>query len=270
MKLSEKIYYCRKKAGLSQDALAERLDVSRQAISKWENGEAVPETGKLPGLAKVFGMTIDWLLSEEEPVREEVRNTPEEDDGILRGGTSADFRKEQSGTDAASGTDTASGTDAASGADTAYRPEGAVQSDFLDRLPGMLGRLVRMWGWLAGVYVAIGGAGIAGIGALAKFIVGKMISINTMADPFGGGFGEVQITDQFGNPVTGEMAEVILGEIGPSMGYGTFGGMDTFGQNLLANNPVSILAGVMTAVGLAVMVAGIVLAVWLYSMREEK
>ena len=223
-----------------------------------ESGEAVPETGKLPGLAKVFGVTIDWLLSEEEPVREEVRNTPEEDDGILRGGTSADWRKEQSG------------TDAASGADTAYRPEGAVQSDFLDRLPGMLGRLVRMWGWLAGVYVAIGGAGIAGIGALAKFIVGKMISINTMTDPFGGGFGEVQITDQFGNSVTGEMAEVILGEIGPSMGYGTFGGMDTFGQNLLANNPVSILAGVMIAVGLVVMVAGIVLAVWLYSMREEK
>ncbi|MBQ4607271.1 MAG: helix-turn-helix transcriptional regulator, partial [Clostridia bacterium] len=159
MKLSEKIYYCRKKAGLSQDALAERMDVSRQAISKWENGEAVPETGKLPGLAKVFGVTIDWLLSEEEPVREEVRNTPEEDDGILRGGTSADWRKEQSGTDAASDTD------------TAYRPEGAVQSDFLDRLPGILGRLVRMWGWLAGVYVAIGGAGIAGIGALAKFIV---------------------------------------------------------------------------------------------------
>ncbi|MBQ3177069.1 MAG: helix-turn-helix transcriptional regulator [Clostridia bacterium] len=252
MKLSEKIYYCRKKAGLSQDALAERLDVSRQAISKWENGEAVPETGKLPGLAKVFGVTIDWLLSEEEPVQEEVRNTPEADDGILRGGSSADAWEEQFGT-----------------AD--IHTERNPYSDWLDRLPGILGRLVRMWGWLAGVYVAIGGAGIAGIGALVRFIVGKMVtSMNTMADPFGGGFGEIQITDQFGNPVTGEMAEVILGEIGPSMGYGTFGGMDTFGQNLLANNPVSILAGVMIAVGLAVMVAGIVLAVWLYSMREEK
>ena len=38
MKLNEKIYLCRKKAGLSQDALAERLGVSRQAISKWETG----------------------------------------------------------------------------------------------------------------------------------------------------------------------------------------------------------------------------------------
>lgn len=40
MKLSEKIYYCRKKAGKSQEALAEELGVSRQAISKWETGEA--------------------------------------------------------------------------------------------------------------------------------------------------------------------------------------------------------------------------------------
>ena len=38
MNLSEKILYCRKKAGLSQEALAEKLGVSRQAISKWETG----------------------------------------------------------------------------------------------------------------------------------------------------------------------------------------------------------------------------------------
>lgn len=38
MKLNEKIYLCRKRAALSQDALAERLGVSRQAISKWETG----------------------------------------------------------------------------------------------------------------------------------------------------------------------------------------------------------------------------------------
>ena len=51
MKLHEKIYYYRKKAGLSQDALAEKLGVSRQAISKWETAESVPETGKLAALA---------------------------------------------------------------------------------------------------------------------------------------------------------------------------------------------------------------------------
>ena len=64
MNLSEKILYCRKKAGLSQEALAEKLGVSRQAISKWETGESVPELSKLVLLARAFDVTTDWLLSE--------------------------------------------------------------------------------------------------------------------------------------------------------------------------------------------------------------
>ena len=67
MTLSGKILYCRKKAGLSQEALAEKLGVSRQAVSKWETGEAVPELSKLVLLAAAFGVTTDWLLSESEP-----------------------------------------------------------------------------------------------------------------------------------------------------------------------------------------------------------
>ena len=67
MKLPEKILYCRKRAGLSQEALAERLGVSRQAVSKWETGEALPETGKLATLAAALGVSVDWLLSEAEP-----------------------------------------------------------------------------------------------------------------------------------------------------------------------------------------------------------
>ena len=47
MKLNEKIYTCRKKAGMSQEALAEKLGVSRQAISKWELGTALPELDNL-------------------------------------------------------------------------------------------------------------------------------------------------------------------------------------------------------------------------------
>lgn len=66
MNLSQKIYDCRKKAGLSQEALAEKLGVSRQAISKWETGEATPEVGKLVLLARLFGVTTDWLLSDDE------------------------------------------------------------------------------------------------------------------------------------------------------------------------------------------------------------
>ena len=62
MKLNEKIYLCRKKAGLSQDALAERLGVSRQAISKWETGETDPTMSNLVLLAQLYGVTLAELL----------------------------------------------------------------------------------------------------------------------------------------------------------------------------------------------------------------
>ena len=66
MNLSEQIQLCRKRAGLSQEALAEKLNVSRQAVSKWETGAAEPELSKLRALAAAFGVTADWLLSEED------------------------------------------------------------------------------------------------------------------------------------------------------------------------------------------------------------
>ena len=66
MTLSEKIIYCRKKAMLTQETLAEKLGVSRQAVSKWETGDAIPDTSNLSALAKVLGTTVDWLLSHEE------------------------------------------------------------------------------------------------------------------------------------------------------------------------------------------------------------
>lgn len=67
MTLSGKILYCRKRCALSQEALAEKIGVSRQAISKWETGEAAPELSKLALLAKTFGVTADWLVSEDNP-----------------------------------------------------------------------------------------------------------------------------------------------------------------------------------------------------------
>lgn len=76
MRLSEKIYTCRKKAGLSQDALAQKLGVSRQAVSKWETGESSPEIGKLKLLGEIFGVTTDWLLSEEEEEKTPPRELP--------------------------------------------------------------------------------------------------------------------------------------------------------------------------------------------------
>ena len=65
MKLNEKIYYYRKRAKLSQEELAAQVGVSRQAVSKWELGDATPELDKLAALAKAFGVTADELLSEE-------------------------------------------------------------------------------------------------------------------------------------------------------------------------------------------------------------
>ena len=62
MKLCEKLYELRRAAGLSQEELAERLNVSRQAVSKWENGAAQPELSKLVELSRLYGVSVDELL----------------------------------------------------------------------------------------------------------------------------------------------------------------------------------------------------------------
>ena len=59
--LSEKIYTLRRKSGLSQEQLAEKIGVSRQAISKWEGGLSTPELDKLKALSECFQVTIDEL-----------------------------------------------------------------------------------------------------------------------------------------------------------------------------------------------------------------
>lgn len=66
MKLYEKLYELRRAAGLSQEELAEKLNVSRQAVSKWENGTTQPELAKLIELSRLYGVSVDELLSLEE------------------------------------------------------------------------------------------------------------------------------------------------------------------------------------------------------------
>ena len=66
--LQENIYTLRRKAGLSQEQLAERLEVTRQTISKWEGGHSVPDLEKLQAMAAVFGVTLDELTGMELPV----------------------------------------------------------------------------------------------------------------------------------------------------------------------------------------------------------
>lgn len=65
MTLGEKIQDLRKRSGLSQDILAEQLEVTRQAVSKWERDEAIPEADKIVRLARLFGVSTDYLLMEE-------------------------------------------------------------------------------------------------------------------------------------------------------------------------------------------------------------
>ncbi len=65
MKLNEKILTLRKKMGLSQEELAEKLNVSRQAVSRWEVGSAQPDASNVLQLSKLFGVTADYLLNDE-------------------------------------------------------------------------------------------------------------------------------------------------------------------------------------------------------------
>ena len=78
MQLQDKILQLRKRSGLSQEALAERIGVSRQAVSKWETGEAVPELSKLLLLARAFSVTTDYLLSEDESEPKPLEASPAE------------------------------------------------------------------------------------------------------------------------------------------------------------------------------------------------
>ena len=157
MKLSEKIYYYRKKTGKSQETLADQLGVSRQAVSKWETGESEPEIAKLKQLALAFGVTVDFLLSEEEP--------PEES--------------------------------SASASETQAKTVGKTTSypKWIDEAPNFIGRIFRRFGWLAGVYAAVIGALFLLIGGAASFISNRMMtsfeaSVDSMFQEFGGFYGD--------------------------------------------------------------------------------
>jgi len=64
--MGQRIAVRRKLKNLSQEALAAQLEVSRQAISKWESDAAIPEVDKLVALARIFGVTVGWLLGTEQ------------------------------------------------------------------------------------------------------------------------------------------------------------------------------------------------------------
>ena len=65
MRLADKIIRLRKAAGMSQEELAEQLNVSRQAVSRWESGTAMPDASNLLQLSRLFQVTTDYLLHDD-------------------------------------------------------------------------------------------------------------------------------------------------------------------------------------------------------------
>ena len=68
MNLSDRIQYLRKVRGISQEGLAEKLGVSRQAVSKWESEQSMPDLDKIISMSDYFEVTTDYLLKGIEPV----------------------------------------------------------------------------------------------------------------------------------------------------------------------------------------------------------
>lgn len=79
MCLGEKITQLRKKSGWSQEELAEKTEVSRQAVSKWESGQSVPDLERLLVLSRLFGVTTDYLLKDELDASDQDRGHPDQD-----------------------------------------------------------------------------------------------------------------------------------------------------------------------------------------------
>lgn len=71
MEFHNKLYNLRKQKGLSQEELANRLNVSRQTISKWEVGDSTPEMEKLIAISDLFGISLDELVMDKAPVKTE-------------------------------------------------------------------------------------------------------------------------------------------------------------------------------------------------------
>ncbi|MCR5741195.1 MAG: helix-turn-helix transcriptional regulator [Gammaproteobacteria bacterium] len=66
IEIANRLYELRKKSGLSQEELAERLGVSRQAVSKWERAEASPDTDNLILLSKIYNVSLDDILNSDD------------------------------------------------------------------------------------------------------------------------------------------------------------------------------------------------------------
>lgn len=79
MEFGKKVQFLRKENRMSQEKLAERINVSRQAVSKWEQGITVPDTDNIVQLSKFFQVPIEYLLFDEYDSAEKARFTPKQE-----------------------------------------------------------------------------------------------------------------------------------------------------------------------------------------------
>lgn len=213
MNLSEKILYCRKKAGMSQLDLADALGVSRQAVSKWETGESNPDVTKLPQMAALFGVTTDYLLSDE-PVEKN--------------------------------------------AEPAEAPEPPqnppVYPEWVNNLPKHMMNMVKKFGWLYGLRVAVGGALMTAMGLLGRWMFKTM---------FFSGAG----TSYGGWTTSGDVPQSILNGLNRQSGFVT-SGLDSFDST--AWNVASGFTGFIIFLGICTLLCGVVLALALRSWGEKR
>ena len=73
IEIANRLLEFRKKSGLSQEELADKLNISRQSVSKWERAESCPDTDNLIELAKIYNVTLDELINVDKPVNNETK-----------------------------------------------------------------------------------------------------------------------------------------------------------------------------------------------------
>ena len=160
MKLNEKIYACRKRAGLSQEALAEMIGVSRQSISKWEVGDAAPEITKLPLLAQAFDVTTDWLLSEDDfPQEEQAAPSSAPEPSVFPASSSE------------------------------AQPPVSSWPSWVEELPGSLSRCIKRYGWLIGLRMVLSGAVVVFFGIVAMMAGNSFMDATGFDDMWSGSMG---------------------------------------------------------------------------------
>ena len=93
MTFSDRLVQLRKTRGWSQEDLADRMDVTRQAVSKWESGQTTPELDKIITLSELFGVSTDYLLKGSEALSPVPETVPAPEDTSLRSVTAAEARE---------------------------------------------------------------------------------------------------------------------------------------------------------------------------------